>query len=189
MTERMAGAGAGSAQPTYRAARPGDASLVLAFIGELAAYERLADAVVATVADIEAALFCSHPKAFCDLAEIEGEAVGFALWFYNFSTFVGRHGIYLEDLYVRPAARGLGIGRAFLKRLAQRCIDERLGRLEWSVLDWNAPAIAFYDALGSVSMDDWRTRRLDGKALQALAEGSTEQTEAEVGEGGPNRDV
>jgi GNAT superfamily N-acetyltransferase len=158
-------------QPTFRAATPGDVELVLDFIGELAAYERLAHAAVATAADIEAALFCDHPKVFCDLAEVEGEAVGLALWFYNFSTFVGRHGLYLEDLYVRPHARSLGIGRALLKRLAQRCVDEGLGRLEWSVLDWNAPAIAFYDSLGSVSMDDWRTRRLDGAALRALAEG------------------
>jgi GNAT superfamily N-acetyltransferase len=157
-------------QPTFRAATHGDADLVLGFVGELAAYERLAHAAGATAADIEAALFCDHPKVFCDLAEVEGEAVGFALWFYSFSTFVGRHGIYLEDLFVRPEARGSGIGRALLRRLAQRCVDEGLGRLEWSVLDWNAPAIAFYDSLGSVSMDDWRMRRLDGAALNALAE-------------------
>jgi GNAT superfamily N-acetyltransferase len=154
---------------TLRAAAPEDAGLVLAFISELAVYERLANAVVATKADIEAALFCDHPKAFCDLAEMDGEAVGFAVWFYNFSTFVGRHGLYLEDLYVRPHVRGLGIGRALLRRLAQRCVQENLGRMEWSVLDWNAPSIAFYDRLGSVSMDDWRIRRLDGAALQALA--------------------
>jgi GNAT superfamily N-acetyltransferase len=152
-----------------RAATPDDAGLVLAFITELAIYERLAHVVVATKTDIEAALFCDHPKAFCDLAEMEGEAVGFALWFYNFSTFVGRHGLYLEDLYVRPEARGAGVGRALLKHLAQRCVREKLGRMEWSVLDWNAPSIAFYDRLGSISMDDWRIRRLDGAALQALA--------------------
>jgi len=158
-------------KPTFRAATPGDVDLVLALIGELAAYERLAHEAVATAADIEAALFCDQPKAFCDLAEIEGEAVGFALWFYNFSSFVGRRGIYLVDLYVRPQARGSGIGRALLRRLAQRCVGEGLGRLEWAVLDWNAPAIAFYDSLGSVSMDDWRTRRLDGDALRKLADG------------------
>ena len=155
----------------FRPATRDDAGLVLAFIGELADYERLAHVAVATAADIEAALFCDHPKVFCELAEVAGEAVGFALWFYNFSTFVGRHGLYLEDLYVRPQARGCGIGRALLKRLAQRCVREGLGRMEWSVLDWNTPAIAFYDTLGSVSMDDWRIRRLDGPALQALAEG------------------
>jgi GNAT superfamily N-acetyltransferase len=156
--------------PTFRTATRRDAPLVLAFITELAAYERLAHTVAATAADIEAALFCDHPKVFCDLAEVEGEPVGFALWFYNFSTFVGRHGLYLEDLYVQPHARGQGIGRALLKGLARRCVDEKLGRLEWSVLDWNAPAIAFYDSLGSVSMDDWRIRRLDGDALRTLAQ-------------------
>ncbi len=171
MTELREGSGSSLGQPTFRSATHDDAGLVLAFIGELAAYERLSDAVVATVADIEAALFCDHPKAFCELAELGGEAVGFALWFYNFSTFVGRHGLYLEDLYVRPHARGAGIGRAFLQRLAQRCVREGLGRMEWSVLDWNVPAIAFYEALGSVSMDDWRIRRLGGPALRALAEG------------------
>jgi GNAT superfamily N-acetyltransferase len=175
--------------PAVRPARRLDTPVIYDFVRQLAEYEKLTFSVRATEQDIAIALFGPQPRAQCEIAEIDGQPVGFALWFYNFSTFVGRHGIYLEDLYVRPAARGLGIGRAFLKRLAQRCIDERLGRLEWSVLDWNAPAIAFYDALGSVSMDDWRTRRLDGKALQALAEGSTEQTEAEVGEGGPNRDV
>ncbi len=167
----MTSISATSPPPTFRVAIPGDVATVLAFISELAAYERLSHAAVATAADIEAALFSDHPKVFCDLAEVEGEAVGFALWFYNFSTFVGRHGIYLEDLYVRPHARGLGLGLGLLKRLAQRCVDERLGRLEWAVLDWNAPAIAFYDSLGSVSLDDWRTRRLDGAALRALADG------------------
>jgi len=171
MTELNTAITASRPKPTFRAATPGDVDLVLAFIRELAAYERLAHEAVATAADIEAALFCDQPKAFCDFAEIEGEAVGFALWFYNFSSFVGRRGIYLVDLYVRPQARGSGIGRALLRQLAQRCVDEGLGRLEWAVLDWNAPAIAFYDSLGSVSMDDWRTRRLDGDALRALAEG------------------
>jgi len=159
-----------SPQPSFRGATPGDVETVRAFIGELATYEQLAHAAVASAADIQAALFCDQPKVFCELAEVAGEAVGFALWFYNFSTFVGRHGIYLEDLYVRPYARGSGIGRALLRRLAQRCVDEGLGRLEWSVLEWNAPAIAFYDSLGSVSMDDWRIRRLAGEALKALAE-------------------
>ncbi len=158
-------------QPIFRRAIGGDVDTVLAFIAELAAYERLSHAAVATVEDLEAALFCDHPKVFYDRAEVDGKAVGFALWFYSFSTFVGRHGLYLEDLYVRPQARGSGIGRALLTRLAQRCVDEGLGRLEWSVLDWNAPAIAFYESLGSISMDDWRTRRLDGAALRALAQG------------------
>jgi GNAT superfamily N-acetyltransferase len=153
---------------TIRPAGVTDLDLVRAFIGELAAYERLAHEAVASAADLDSALFCDHPKVFCDLAEVGGEAVGFVLWFYNFSTFVGRHGLYLEDLYVRPEARGAGVGRAVLRRLAQRCVQEGLGRLEWSVLDWNVSAIAFYDSLGSVSMADWRLRRLSGAALAAL---------------------
>ncbi len=152
-----------------RSAVRADAPLIVALIAELAEYERLAHEAVATVADIEAALFGAAPKAFCDLAEVDGVAVGLALWFYNFSTFVGRHGLYLEDLYVRLDARGQGAGRALLAHLARRCVDEKLGRMEWSVLDWNAPAIAFYDGLGSISMDDWRIRRLTGEALEALA--------------------
>lgn len=154
-----------------RPAQRADAPLIVGLIAELAEYERLAHEAVATVQDIEAALFGASPKAFCDLADVDGETVGLALWFYNFSTFVGRHGLYLEDLYVRPKARGQGAGKALLAHLARRCVDERLGRLEWSVLDWNAPAIAFYDGLGSVSMDDWRIRRLTGDALERLAGG------------------
>jgi GNAT superfamily N-acetyltransferase len=154
---------------TIRSAAPADAPLVLAFIRELAEYERLSHAVTATEADIADALFGPAPRVFCDLVETGGEAVGFALWFYNFSTFVGRCGIYLEDLYVRPSARGLGAGKALLRNLARRCVDEKLGRLEWAVLDWNAPAIGFYDSLGALSLDDWRIRRLAGEALVRLA--------------------
>ncbi len=154
-----------------RSAQIGDAALIVELIGELAAYERLAHEARASVADIEAALFGPQPKVFCDLAEVDGQPVGLALWFYNFSTFVGRHGLYLEDLYVQPRARGAGVGKALLAHLAHRCVAEQLGRLEWSVLDWNAPAITFYDRLGSVSMEDWRIRRLSGEALRAVAEG------------------
>jgi GNAT superfamily N-acetyltransferase len=95
--------------------------------------------------------------------------VGFALWFYSYSTFRGRHGIWLEDLFVRPEARGIGAGKALLRRLAGRCVDEKLGRLEWAVLDWNAPSIAFYDSLGASALDDWTTRRVTGEALERLA--------------------
>ena len=109
--------------------------------------------------------------AFCEVAELDGTAVGFALWFYNLSTFEGRHGIYLEDLYVRPEARGRGAGLALLRRLARRCRDEGLARLEWAVLDWNTPAIGFYDALGAAAMSEWIIRRLSGEALAKLAEG------------------
>ena len=142
-----------------RPATASDAELIFGFIGELAAIPE----------DIERALFGERPRVFCDLALVDGEAAGFALWFYNFSTFVGRHGLYLEDLYVRPEARGRGAGRALLAHLAARCVTERLGRMEWSVLDWNAPALGFYDALASVSLDDWRIRRLSGAALARLA--------------------
>jgi GNAT superfamily N-acetyltransferase len=157
-----------------RSARPDDAPLIASLIGELAEYERLAHEAKATPADISAALFCEQPRAFCEIAEVEGAPVGLALWFYNFSTFVGRHGLYLEDLFVRPEARGRGAGLALLKALAKRCIEEELGRMEWSVLDWNEPAIRFYDALGSRSMDDWRIRRLTGEALSKLAGGLAE---------------
>jgi GNAT superfamily N-acetyltransferase len=152
-----------------RPARPADIDLVYAFIGELAVYEKLEHAVTATPADIAALLFAQAPAAHCEIAEIDGEAVGFAFWFYNVSTFVGRRGIWLEDLYVREARRGEGAGLALLKALAKRCRDEGLGRLEWAVLDWNAPSIAFYDALGAEAMDDWTTRRLSGEALGKLA--------------------
>jgi GNAT superfamily N-acetyltransferase len=152
-----------------RPARPDEAPLVWGFIRELAEYEKLLDEVEASAADIAAMLFGPSPRAFCDIAEADGEAVGFALWFYNVSTFTGRHGIYLEDLYVRPAARGRGAGRALLARLARRCLDEGLARLEWAVLDWNAPAIAFYDGLGAAAKTEWITRRLTGEALKRLA--------------------
>jgi GNAT superfamily N-acetyltransferase len=142
---------------------------VLQFVRDLAEYEQLAHEVVATRADFERALFAEHPKAFCDIAEWDGEPAGFALWFYNFSTFRGRHGIYLEDLYVRPEHRGRGIGKALLQGLAQRAAAEGLARVEWAVLDWNAPAIRFYEGLGAMLLPDWRVCRLTGTALEALA--------------------
>jgi GNAT superfamily N-acetyltransferase len=151
-----------------RPARPGDAPLVLAFVRELAAYERLAHEVDADEAKIDAALFGATPRVFCDIAEWAGEPVGFALWFYNFSTFRGRHGIYLEDLYVRDSARGRGIGKALLAGLAARCRAEGLARLEWWVLDWNTPSIEFYRAMGAQSMDEWTVFRVSGDALKKL---------------------
>ncbi len=157
---------------SIRPARPGEAGLVLGFIRELAAYEKLAHEVEADEAAIEAALFGENPRAFCDIAERDGEPIGFALWFYNFSTFRGRHGIYLEDLFVRPEHRGLGAGKALLANLSRRCIAEGLGRLEWWVLDWNEPAIAVYKSLGARPMDEWTVFRLTGEALEALAEGT-----------------
>lgn len=154
---------------TVRPASPADAGLIYGFIRDLAEYEKLLHEAEATEADIASALFCDHPRAFCEIAEADGAPVGFALWFYSFSTFRGRHGIYLEDLFVRQQARGLGAGKALLRALAKRCVDEGLPRLEWSVLDWNAPAIGFYDGLGALAMGEWTVRRLDGQALKALA--------------------
>ena len=154
-----------------RPARAADAPLILGFIRDLADYEKLLHEVRTTLADIERLLFSDHPRAFCDIAELDGEPVGQALWFYNLSTFEGRHGLYLEDLYVRPEARGRGAGLALLRGLARRCRDEGLARLEWTVLDWNAPSIAFYDALGADAKSEWILRRLAGEALARLADG------------------
>ena len=152
-----------------RSATPEDGPLILSFIRELADYERLLHEVKITPSDIDAMLFCEAPKAFCDIAEAEGEPVGFAFWFYNLSTFEGRHGLYLEDLYVRPSARGRGVGKALLASLAKRCVAENLGRLEWAVLDWNVSAQAFYDSLGATTQSQWVTRRLNGEALLRLS--------------------
>jgi len=153
-----------------RVATVGDTPLILEFIKDLAEYERLGREVEATEADIRRDLFGENPRCFCDIAEAGGQPVGFALWFYNYSTFRGRAGIYLEDLFVKPDFRGGGAGKALLRRLAQRCVDADLGRLEWAVLNWNAPSIAFYDSLGASAKDDWTVRRLDGDALVRLAE-------------------
>jgi GNAT superfamily N-acetyltransferase len=153
---------------TVRAAVVEDADLIHRFVAELAEYEKLSRALTATPADLAAALFAPSPRAFCEIAELDGAAVGFALWFYNFSTFKGRFGIYLEDLYVRPAARGHGAGKALLAHLARRCADENLGRMDWSVLDWNTPSIDFYKSLGARLTDDWTGCRLEGEALNAL---------------------
>ena len=152
-----------------RPAEPGDAAAIWRFVQELAEYEKLSHVVEASAADLARDLFGPSPRVFCDLAEAEGGPVGFALWFYSYSTFKGRHGVYLEDLYVRPDARGRGAGKALLRSLARRCLAEGLGRLEWAVLDWNAPAIGFYDALGAQALDDWIVRRLTGEALARLA--------------------
>jgi GNAT superfamily N-acetyltransferase len=152
-----------------RVATIADVPLIHQFIRELAEYERLLHEVEASEADIRRDLFGENPRCFCEIAEHEGQPVGFALWFYNYSTFRGRAGIYLEDLFVRTEARGVGAGKALLRRLAQRCIDADLGRLEWAVLNWNAPSIAFYDSLGASAKTEWTVRRLDGEALETLA--------------------
>jgi GNAT superfamily N-acetyltransferase len=151
-----------------RPATPTDAALVMAFIRDLAEYERLLDDVIATPADIERALFAPQPRVFCDIAAWDGVPAGFALWFYNFSTFRGRHGIYLEDLFVKPVFRGNGIGKALLVGLAQRAVKEGCARVEWSVLDWNESSINFYKSLGAVPLDEWTIFRLTGEPLQSL---------------------
>jgi GNAT superfamily N-acetyltransferase len=152
-----------------RPARREEAALVLEFIRELAVYEKLAAEAVASLADIELALFGETPRAYCDIAWQGEQSLGFALWFYNFSTFHGRAGIWLEDLFVRPEHRGKGAGKALLVHLAKRCLNEGLRRLDWAVLDWNAPTIAFYDSLGALALDGWTTRRMTGAALERLA--------------------
>jgi GNAT superfamily N-acetyltransferase len=153
---------------TIRSAVPADAALIVRFIAALAEYEKLSHEAKATEADITRDLFGPNPKVFCEIAEHDGRPVGFALWFYTFSTFQGRHGIWLEDLFVEPAARGLGIGKALLVNLAQRCVREGLGRLEWWVLDWNTPSIEFYKSQGGVMQDEWTKVRVDGEALARL---------------------
>jgi GNAT superfamily N-acetyltransferase len=152
-----------------RFARPGDEAAILDLIRELAEYERLLHEVIADAASLTAALFAERPVAEALLAEMAGHTVGFALFFRTFSTFVGRPGHYLEDLYVKVDHRGRGIGRALLQRLAQLTVERGYGRLEWAVLNWNTPAIGFYERLGSRAMDEWAVHRLSGPALEALA--------------------
>jgi GNAT superfamily N-acetyltransferase len=154
-----------------RPARPGEAGLVLSFIRELAEYEKLAHEVEATEATIADALFGASPLVYCDIAEWSGEPAGFQVWFVNFSTFSGRYGIYLEDLFVRPALRGKGIGKALLAHLAARCVENGWSRLQWSVLDWNTSSIEFYKSLGAELMDEWTVCKVTGEALKTLAKG------------------
>ncbi len=154
---------------TVRPAEPGDAPEILRFILALAEYEKLRREADISLAKVETSFFVAAPRVFCDIAELDGRPVGCAVWFYSYSTFRGRHGIYLEDLFVDEAARGHGAGKALLAGLARRCRDEDLPRLDWAVLDWNAPSIAFYDSLGAEALDGWTTRRLTGEALGRLA--------------------
>jgi GNAT superfamily N-acetyltransferase len=155
-----------------RRARPDETGLVLSLVRELAEYEKLLHEVEATEAMIGEALFGSNVRLFCDIAEWKGEVAGFAVWFINFSTFSGRSGIYLEDLFVRPARRGNGIGKALLAHLAKECVANGWSRLQWAVLDWNTPSIEFYKSLGADLMDEWTVCRVGGPALKALARGA-----------------
>jgi len=154
---------------TIRPAIADDAGIIAQFIRDLAEYEKLAHEAKASAANIARDLFGPNPKVFCEIAEWDGKPVGFALWFYTYSTFQGQHGIWLEDLYVDPNLRGQGIGKALLIHLAQRCVREGLGRFEWWVLDWNEPSIEFYKSQGGIMQNEWTKVRVDGEALAALA--------------------
>ncbi|MER6025213.1 GNAT family N-acetyltransferase [Streptomyces sp. NPDC001851] len=156
-----------------RTATPADIPLIHALVRELAEYEKAPEEARATEEQLREALFGEQPAAFAHVAvdDASGEPVGFALWFLNFSTWRGVHGIYLEDLYVRPSARGAGHGRALLTELARICVQRGYARLEWSVLDWNRPAIGFYEAFGARPQDEWTVYRLTDGALAALGSG------------------
>ena len=152
-----------------RLAIPGDIEDIHRLIYELAVYEKAPDEMVATVAQIKESLFNESPVAFCHVAEVDGQIVGIALWFLNYSTWLGKPGIYLEDLFVQPEFRGDGIGKGFMKTLAQLCIERGYERFQWWVLDWNEPSIEFYKSLGAVAMDEWTVFRLSGGALKKFA--------------------
>lgn len=154
---------------TIRFATVADAALVLRLIRGLAEYERLADEAVVTEADVRRSLFGEHPQAEVLIAEIDGDPAGFALFFHNYSTFLGRRGLYLEDLFVLPTHRGRGIGRALMARLARLATERECGRFEWWVLDWNQSAIRFYESLGARAMSEWTVYRLSGEPLERLA--------------------
>jgi GNAT superfamily N-acetyltransferase len=158
-----------------RPARPGDVAAIHRLVRELADYEKSLDQVAATEDDLRRSLFGGQPAVFAHVAEHEGAVAGFALWFLSYSTWTGRPGIYLEDLYVTPALRGHGYGKALLAELARICVERGYGRLEWSVLDWNTRALGFYASLGAVAMDEWTVHRLAGPALRALASGPAGQ--------------
>jgi GNAT superfamily N-acetyltransferase len=168
-----------------RPAKPEDVTEIHAMVRELADYEKSLSEAKATPEQLHEALFGAHPAVFAHVAEDDaGTVVGFALWFRNYSTWTGVHGVYLEDLYVRPAARGQGHGKALLAELARICVERGYGRLDWSVLDWNEPAIAVYRAIGAVPMDEWTVNRLTGDALAALAAGARSGAASHSGSAG-----
>jgi GNAT superfamily N-acetyltransferase len=151
-----------------RPATSADVPIILKFIKELAEYEKMLDQVIATEESLDEWIF-QKQKAEVLIGEKDGVAIGFALYFYNFSTFLGRSGIYLEDLYVRPLSRGKGFGKAFLKQLAEICVERQCGRLEWCCLDWNKPSIDFYLSIGAEPLKDWTVYRITGETLISLA--------------------
>ena len=151
-----------------RPATQTDLPAIMQLIHDLAVYEKAPDAVETNAAEIGAALFADEPKVFCSIADENGEVIGIAIWFLNFSTWQGKHGIYLEDLYIKPEYRGNGHGLAMLKHLAAICVQRGYGRFQWWVLDWNTPAIEFYKSQGAVAMDEWTVYRVSGDALKRL---------------------
>ena len=156
-----------------RAAQKSDVPAIHKLIVELAIYEREPDAVVASITDIETNLFGPDPVAYCHVAEVQGEIVGIAIWFLNYSTWLGKAGLYLEDLFVRPEFRGQGIGMDLMKILAKLCVERGYERFQWWVLDWNEPSINFYKSIGAEAMDEWTVYRLSGSALKNFAASST----------------
>jgi GNAT superfamily N-acetyltransferase len=152
-----------------RLAQPADVEDIHRLIYELAVYEKAPEEMVATIDQINTSLFNASPVAFCHVAEVDGKVVGIALWFLNYSTWLGKAGIYLEDLFVQPEYRGHGIGKGFMQTLAALCVERGYERFQWWVLDWNKPSIDFYQALGAVPMDEWTVFRLSGDALKKFA--------------------
>jgi GNAT superfamily N-acetyltransferase len=156
-----------------REAKIDDVEAIHQLIIELAVYEKEPDAVIASVRDIRENLFGENPVAFCHVAEVDGQVVGIAIWFLNYSTWLGKAGLYLEDLFVKPEFRGSGLGLKLMKTLAQLCVDRGYERFQWWVLDWNEPSINFYKSIGAEAMDEWTVYRLSGSALKSFAASST----------------
>jgi GNAT superfamily N-acetyltransferase len=151
-----------------RPARKEEVGIVLQLIHDLAHYEKAPDEVEATEKELLTTIFAEEPRVFCDLVEVDGDIAGMAIWFLNYSTWQGKHGIYLEDLFIKPQFRGRGFGKALLQHLARICEEKGYGRFQWWVLDWNSPAIEFYRSLGAVAMDEWTVYRVSGEALKDL---------------------
>jgi len=154
---------------TIRPATIADTEEMLALIYELALYEKAPEEAKATAEQIQESFFGENPQVFCEIVEVDGEIAGFAIWFLNYSTWLGKHGIYLEDLFIRPQFRGKGFGKALLKHLAAICEQRGYGRFQWWVLNWNEPSIEFYKSLGAIAMDEWTIYRVSGGALTELA--------------------